>query len=178
MGIPVHPKPALWVSTWLADQGGRSPQQRLLHPSGMGPPTAVHSSRGRLWPPPTQLCPGPISESTDQLGNLGSEPHPIRPPGPPIGCLSHMLKSVGIGEEALLLVPSFLLCILIQELPYVEGSWGRRADGGLGHLPRPSPGGHKSPGEVFCGCIAAICQQAKKRPPTYFLIIQPFLTGP
>ena len=46
VGIPIHPKPTLWVSTWLADQGGRSPLQKYLHPSGVGPPTAVHSSRG------------------------------------------------------------------------------------------------------------------------------------
>ena len=109
------------------------------------------------------------------LTSRESEPHPIRPPGPPIGCLSQMLESAGIGQEPLLWVPSFLLHVLIQELPYDKDSRGRWADGGLGHLLHPSPGGHELPGEVFCGCIAAIYQGADKWPPTYFLIIQPLL---
>ena len=108
----------------------------------------------------------------------GSDLHPVRPPGPPVSCLSYVLESKGIGQEPLLLVPSFLLHILIQELPYVEDSQGRRADGGLGYLPHPSQGSHKSPGDVFHGRVAAICQWANKRPPTYFLIIQPFLIDP
>ena len=67
-----------------------------------------------------QLHLGPINESIDQLGNLGSEPHPVRPPGPPIGCLSNALESPDIGQEPLLLVPFFLLHVLVQELPYIE----------------------------------------------------------
>ena len=89
-----------------------------------------------------QLHPGPVNESIHQLGNLGSELHPIRPPGSPISCLPNALKSMGIGQQPLQLIPSFLPHVFIQELPYVEDSQRRQADGGLGHLPHPSPGSY------------------------------------